>query len=316
MAKVLEGPGMGLMKKWGIAVPHHVVVSSVEELTKLSDAQTWLRDSKLVAKAHEALGSRLKLGLVKVDLDLAGATAAIREMLGRQVGSITVSQVIISEMIPHKDEYYAAVKSSREGAEILVANCGGIEVEANWDRVKKLKAEVGHTPAPDALEQLAKEAGFSKTMAPKVAAFLGRLFACFDNEDAQYLEVNPVVAREGDGELVALDAVTLLDADARFRHPDWTFPFAAEFGRTYSKNELDVMAVDAKIKGSVKFIEIPGGGTAMLPAAGGANGYYSDAGGGRGGTAADYVGESRAAPGSAGGVLTHKRCSPPRSEKH
>src|SRR5213594_3853070 len=153
MAKVLEGPGMGLMKKWGIAVPHHVVVSSVEELTKLSDAQTWLRHSKLVAKAHEALGSRLKLGLVKVDLDLAGATAAIREMLGRQVGSITVSQVIISEMIPHKDEYYAAVKSAREGAEILVANCGGIEVEANWDRVKKLKAEVGHTPAPDALEQ-------------------------------------------------------------------------------------------------------------------------------------------------------------------
>ena len=195
MAKVLEGPGMGLMKKWGITVPHHVVVSSVEELTKLSDAQTWLRHSKLVAKAHEALGSRLKLGLVKVDLDLAGATAAIREMLGRQVGSITVSQVIISEMIPHKDEYYAAVKSSREGAEILVANCGGIEVEANWDRVKKLKAEVGHTPAPDALEQLAKEAGFSKTMAPKVAAFLGRLFACFDNEDAQYLEVNPVEQR-------------------------------------------------------------------------------------------------------------------------
>src|SRR3989449_7084151 len=149
MAKVLEGPGMGLMKKWGIAVPHHVVVSSVEELTKLSDAQTWLRDSKLVAKTHEALGSRLKLGLVKVDLDLAGATAAIREMLGRQVGSITVSQVIISEMIPHKDEYYAAVKSSREGAEILVANCGGKGGVEDWDRVKKVKGEGGNTPPPD-----------------------------------------------------------------------------------------------------------------------------------------------------------------------
>ncbi|TLY42049.1 MAG: ATP citrate lyase [Nitrospirae bacterium] len=311
MAKVLEGPGMGLMKKWGIAVPHHVVVSSVEELTKLSDAQTWLRHSKLVAKAHEALGSRLKLGLVKVDLDLAGATAAIREMLGRQVGSITVSQVIISEMIPHKDEYYAAVKSSREGAEILVANCGGIEVEANWDRVKKLKAEVGHTPAPDALEQLAKEAGFSKTMAPKVAAFLGRLFACFDNEDAQYLEVNPVVAREGDGELIALDAVTLLDADARFRHPDWTFPFAAEFGRAYSKNELDVMAVDAKIKGSVKFIEIPGGDTAMLPAGGGASVYYSDAVVARGGKLANYAEYSGDPPDWAVEVLTEKVCSLP-----
>ena len=103
------------------------------------------------------------------------------------------------------------------------------------------------------------------------------MFTCFDNEDAQYLEVNPVVIRESDGELVALDAVTLLDGDAKFRHPDWNFQFAAEFGRAYSRDEMEVMAVDGKIKGSVKFIEIPGGDTAMLPAGGGASVYYSDA---------------------------------------
>src|SRR5881396_1505842 len=136
MAKVLEGPGMGLMKKWGIAVPNYVVVASVDGLTTLGDSNTWLKSSKLVVKAHEALGSRFKLGLVKVDLDVKGALAAAQEMLGRQVGSITVSQLIISEMIPHKDEYYAAVKSNRDGAEILAANCGGIEVEASWERVK------------------------------------------------------------------------------------------------------------------------------------------------------------------------------------
>ena len=69
MAKVLEGPGMGLMKKWGVNVPNYVVVTSVDELTKLGQANEWLKKSKLVAKAHEALGSRFKLGLVKVDLD-------------------------------------------------------------------------------------------------------------------------------------------------------------------------------------------------------------------------------------------------------
>ena len=66
MAKVLEGPGMGLMKKWGITVPNYVVVTSVDELTKLGQANEWLKKSKLVVKAHEALGSRFKLGLVKV----------------------------------------------------------------------------------------------------------------------------------------------------------------------------------------------------------------------------------------------------------
>jgi ATP-citrate lyase beta-subunit len=161
MAKVLEGPGMGLMKKWGINVPNYVVVASADELAKLGQANEWLKQSKLVVKAHEALGSRFKLGLVKVDLDLKAAEAAAREMIGRQVGSITVSQVIVSEMVPHKEEYYCAVKSTREGADVLIANCGGIEVESNWDRVKRLSLEVGQTPSPDQLEQVAKQAGFS-----------------------------------------------------------------------------------------------------------------------------------------------------------
>jgi len=311
MAKVLEGPGMGLMKKWGITVPHYVVVTSVDELTKLGHANEWLKKSKLVVKAHEALGSRFKLGLVKVGLDLKEAEAATKEMIGRQVGSITVSQVIVSEMIPHKEEYYCAVKSTREGTDILVANCGGIEVESNWDRVKRLVVEVGHQPSEEALERLAKDAGFTGSLLKKMADFAGKMFTCFDSEDAQYLEVNPVVLREHEHELIALDAVTLLDGDAKFRHPDWNFAFAAEFGRAYSKHEMEVMAVDSKIKGSVKFIEIPGGDTAMLPAGGGASVYYSDAVVARGGKLANYAEYSGDPPDWAVEVLTDKVCSLP-----
>ncbi|MBI5775898.1 MAG: ATP citrate lyase [Nitrospirae bacterium] len=311
MAKVLEGPGMGLMKKWGIAVPDYVVVTSADELAKLGEVNDWLKKSKLVAKVHEAMGSRFKLGLVKVGLDLKGAVAAAKEMLGRQVGSITVTQVIVSEMVPHKDEYYVAVKSTREGSEVLAANCGGIEVESNWDRVKKLQVDVGEKPSEAALEKLAKDAGFSGGLVKKVAEFAGKMFTCFDSEDAQYLEVNPVVARESDGDLIALDAVTLLDGDAKFRHPDWNFSFAAEFGRAYTKDELDVMGVDSKIKGSVKFIQIPGGNIAMLPAGGGASVYYSDAVVARGGQLANYAEYSGDPPDWAVEVLTEKVASLP-----
>ncbi|HEX6826210.1 MAG TPA: ATP citrate lyase citrate-binding domain-containing protein, partial [Nitrospiraceae bacterium] len=311
MAKVLEGPGMGLMKKWGITVPHYVVVTSVDELEKLGHANEWLKKSKLVVKAHEALGSRFKLGLVKVGLDLKEAEAATKEMIGRQVGSITVSQVIVSEMIPHKEEYYCAVKSTREGTDIMVANCGGIEVESNWERVKRLSVEIGEQPSEAALEKLAKDAGFTGSLLKKMADFAGKMFTCFDSEDAQYLEVNPVVLREHEHELIALDAVTLLDGDAKFRHPDWNFAFAAEFGRAYSKHEMEVMAVDSKIKGSVKFIEIPGGDTAMLPAGGGASVYYSDAVVARGGKLANYAEYSGDPPDWAVEVLTDKVCSLP-----
>lgn len=310
MAKVLEGPGMGLLRKWGVQTPNYAVVNSTDEFEQLAQANDWLKKSKLVVKAHEALGSRFKLGLVKVGLDLAGAKAAVKEILGRTVDTLTIQQVIISEAVDHKEEYYAAVKSTRDGADIMVANCGGVEVESNWDRVKRVSVEVGESPKDSDLQALAKEAGFSGAVAGKMAEFAKKLFLCFDNEDAQYLEINPVVQNDA-GELMALDAVTLLDGDAKFRHPDWTFPFAAEFGRAYTKNEEEVMAVDAKVKGSVKLIEIPGGDTAMLPAGGGASVYYSDAVVARGGKLANYAEYSGDPPDWAVEVLTDKVCSLP-----
>lgn len=310
MAKVLEGPGMGLLKKWGLQTPNYAVVGSSEELEQLAQANDWLNSSPLVVKAHEALGSRFKLGLVKVGLDLNGAKAAAKEMLGRTVGTLTIREVIVSEAVDHSEEYYVAVKSTRDGADVMVANCGGIEVESNWDRVKRCSVVVGDAPSDAALEALAKDAGFSGELITKMADFARKLFLCFENEDAQYLEINPVVCNAA-SDLVALDAVTLLDGDAKFRHPDWTFPFAAEFGRAYTRNEEEVMAVDSKVKGSVKLIEIPGGDTAMLPAGGGASVYYSDAVVARGGKLANYAEYSGDPPDWAVEVLTDKVCSLP-----
>ena len=310
MAKVLEGPGMGSLRKWGISTPNYVVVSSNEEFEELSKVNDWLQKSKLVVKAHEALGSRFKLGLVKVGLDLAAAKSAVKEMLGKQLESVTIREVIVSEAIDHKEEYYASVKSTREGVDVMVTTYGGVEVEANWEKVKKLAVEIGGSPTDAQLATLSKDAGFSGDTATKMAEFLKKLYTCFDNEDAQYLEINPVV-QNSSGELVALDAVTLLDGDAKFRHKDWTFPFAAEFGRAYTKNEEEVMAVDAKVKGSVKLIEIPGGNIAMLPAGGGASVYYSDAVVARGGKLANYAEYSGDPPDWAVEVLTEKVCSLP-----
>ncbi len=312
MAKVLEGPGMGLLKKWGMSVPGYVVVTSAEQFEQATIAHPWLKDFRLVVKAHEAVGSRMKLGLVKVDLDLAAAQRAVKEMLGKTLGGgMTISQVIVSEMIPHKEEYYISVKSTREGAELLLASVGGIEIESNWDKVKKLSILIGEVPSKNDLLDLAKRAGFDKDQVPGIAEFAAKLHQCFENEDAQYLEINPLVLRSPGREWVALDAVTLLDADARFRHPDWDFSFAAEFGRPYSENERAVMEVDSKIKGSVKFIEIPGGDTALLPAGGGASVFYTDAVVALGGKPANYAEYSGDPPDWAVEALTERVCSLP-----
>jgi hypothetical protein len=74
-------------EKWGIAVPN-VVVTSVDELSKLGEANEWMKKSKLVAKAHEAMVPAQ-----------AGLTGRLIERRGggegdarRQVGSITVTR--------------------------------------------------------------------------------------------------------------------------------------------------------------------------------------------------------------------------------
>jgi len=223
---------------------------------------------------------------------------------------VTIRQMIVSEAIDHTDEYYAAAQSTRDGVEVMVTTYGGVEVESNWDKVKRILVDIGESPTDQDLSKLAKDAGFTGDTANKMAEFLKKLYICFDNEDAQYLEINPVVPNQN-GDLVALDAVTLLDGDAKFRHKDWNFPFAAEFGRAYTKNEEEVMAVDAKVKGSVKLIEIPGGNIAMLPAGGGASVYYSDAVVARGGKLANYAEYSGDPPDWAVEVLTEKICSLP-----
>jgi ATP-citrate lyase beta-subunit len=314
VAKVLEGPGMGLLKKWDMNVPNYVVVNSAEQFDTLSKSNDWLSKGRLVVKAHEAIGSRMKQGLVRVGLDLKGAKDAVKDMLGKDVGGMTVGEVIVSEMIDHKEEYYIAAKATRQGSELLLASIGGIEIESNWDQVKSLALEVGVEPSAKQLTDLAKSAGFSKDRVQSVAEFAAKLFKCFDQEDAQYLEINPLV-RNADGEWVALDAVTLLDADAKFRHPDWKFPFAAEFGRAYSDSERAVMDVDSKIKGSVKFIEIPGGDTALLPAGGGASVFYTDAVVALGGKPANYAEYSGDPPDWAVEALTERVCSLPKIKR-
>ena len=311
MAKVLEGPAMELFNKWGIRTPRHVVISDIHQIDGLVQSNQWMRECKLVVKAHEAIGSRMKLGLVKVELDIDQAVAAAKEIMGRTIQGLTISQVVIAEMIPHQEEYYLAVKSTREGAEALMAKFGGIEVEENWEKVTKTFVEVGETPTDEQLEECAKAAGFTGEMVEKIRKFAFRLFECYDNEDGQYMEINPLTINPADGKLVALDAVVLLDADARFRHPDWSFSFAPEFGRAYTDDEKQIMEIDSRVKGSVKFIEIPGGQVAMLPAGGGASVFYSDAVVALGGALANYAEYSGDPPAWAVEALTDKVCSLP-----
>ncbi|MEE9905096.1 MAG: acetate--CoA ligase family protein [Chlorobium sp.] len=311
MAKILEGPAMKLFNKWGIPVPNYVVIMDPNRLEQLGEANKWLRESKLVVKAHEAIGGRFKLGLVKLGLNLEEAVAASREMIGREIGTAVIRQVIVAEMLEHDEEYYVCINGNRDGAEILLSNKGGVDIEDNWDSVRRLFIPIDENPSIERLTEFANEAGFSGEIAERVGKIVSRLVLCFDNEDAQSIEINPLVIRKSDMRFAALDAVMNLDYDARFRHADWDFKPVSEIGRPFTEAEQQIMEIDGRIKGSVKFVEVPGGEIALLTAGGGASVFYSDAVVARGGTIANYAEYSGDPPDWAVEALTETICSLP-----
>ncbi|MGC8775297.1 MAG: ATP citrate lyase citrate-binding domain-containing protein [Chlorobaculum sp.] len=289
MAKILEGPAMKLFNKWGIPVPNYVVIMDPERLAQLGEANKWLRESKLVVKAHEAIGGRFKLGLVKIGLNLDEAIQASKEMLGAKVGTAEVRQVIVAEMLDHDAEFYVSIIGNKDGAELLISKYGGVDIEDNWDSVRRIQIPLDENPTIEQLTVLAKEAGFEGEIAERVGKICSRLVLCFDNEDAQSIEINPLVIRKSDMRFAALDAVMNVDWDARFRHADWDFKPVSEIGRPFTEAEQQIMDIDSRIKGSVKFVEVPGGEIALLTAGGGASVFYADAVVARGGTIANYA---------------------------
>ena len=47
-----------------------------------------------------------------------------------------ITTFIIEPFVPHDQEYYLSIVSERLGCTVSFSECGGIEIEENWDKVK------------------------------------------------------------------------------------------------------------------------------------------------------------------------------------
>lgn len=53
--------------------------------------------------------------------------------MGPATGPITT--FIVEPFMPHKEEYYLSITSARLGADVIFSECGGVDIEENWDKV-------------------------------------------------------------------------------------------------------------------------------------------------------------------------------------
>lgn len=258
-----------------------VLVGPETNLDTLGKDHPWLATIKLVVKPDQLFGKRGKNKLLLLNTDLEGATAWIRERMGKTLtvegasGKTTgvLTHFLVEPFVPHDAEYYLAFTTSREADTIHFSPHGGVDIESVWDTVVSIDVPVLADPSTvDARTQLPP--------VPErdlLAEFIRVLYRIFVDYHFTYLEFNPIAF--AGGLPVPLDTVAKLDDTAAFQCADKWGPitFPRPFGRAMTEEEAYVESLDAKTGASLKLTLLnPDGRVWLLVAGGGASVIYTD----------------------------------------
>ncbi|XP_026381865.1 ATP-citrate synthase alpha chain protein 2 isoform X1 [Papaver somniferum] len=254
-------------------------VTESTDFNELANKEPWLSSSKLVLKPDMLFGKRGKSGLVALNLDLAQVASFVKERLGKEVemggckGPITT--FIVEPFIPHDEEFYLNIVSERLGCSISFSECGGIDIEENWDKVKTVFIPTGTTFSADLCAPLV--ATLPLEIKEKIEDFIKVVYSIFLDLDFTFLEMNPFALV--DGKPYPLDMRGELDDTATFKNfKKWgNLEFPMPFGRVMSPTESFIHGLDEKTSASLKFTVLnPKGRIWTMVAGGGASVIYAD----------------------------------------
>ncbi|XP_010248530.1 PREDICTED: ATP-citrate synthase alpha chain protein 1-like [Nelumbo nucifera] len=254
-------------------------ITESTDFNELAEREPWLLSGKLVVKPDMLFGKRGKSGLVALNLNLAEVITFAKERLGKEVemggckGPITT--FIVEPFIPHNEEFYLNIVSERLGCSISFSDCGGIEIEKNWDKVKIVFIPTGVPLTSETCAPLF--ATLPLEIKNKVGEFVKVIFSLFSDLDFTFLEMNPFTLV--DGKPYPLDMRGELDDTAAFKNfKKWgNIEFPMPFGRVMSPTESFIHGLDEKTSASLKFTVLnPKGRIWTMVAGGGASVIYAD----------------------------------------
>lgn len=254
-------------------------VTESTDFNEIVDKEPWLSSTKLVVKPDMLFGKRGKSGLVALNLDLAGVAGFVKERLGKEVemggckGPITT--FIVEPFVPHDDEFYLNIVSDRLGCSISFSECGGIDIEENWDKVKTIFVPTGVSFTSELCAPLV--ATLPLEIKSVIEDFIKVVYALFLDLDFSFLEMNPFTLV--DGKPYPLDMRGELDDTAAFKNfKKWgDIEFPLPFGRVMSATESFIHGLDEKTSASLKFTVLnPKGRIWTMVAGGGASVIYAD----------------------------------------
>lgn len=225
---------------------------SGKKIQSLEDFEMCDPDKTYVIKPDQLFWKRWKLGLVGVKYTLEQAKKWYLDKYNKNIQiqkkKWVLDTFLIEEYIPHKEEYYLAIKQEREYDEIFFSNVWWIDVEENWDKVQSIKIWI--------LEDVCLETIWNTFWVSdeSILWVILQLFLFYRQNDFVYLEVNPFCFDERTWYLVLLDMVAKLDDTAFYLHTDtWKdVEFPNTFGFVENIREKYIKELDQKTWASLK----------------------------------------------------------------
>jgi len=250
-----------------------------KSIEAVSEEKPWLKSDKLTVKSDQLFGKRGKHGLILVGATYNDAKKWIEEKMnttvtvGKAKGKLT--HFLIQSFMEVDKEYYLAFTGHRDGDSIHFSTGGGVDIEANWDKVITINVPIAAKIEDVDLASIlnAVPDADKNTLRDLITA----LFRLYRELHFGFLEFNPFAFK--DGEFLPVDTVARLDDTAHFLcSDDWgDVEFPAPFGRELTNEEQYITELDEKSGSSLKLTILnPQGRVWTMVAGGGASVIYAD----------------------------------------
>ncbi|MGM0505577.1 MAG: ADP-forming succinate--CoA ligase subunit beta [Bacteroidota bacterium] len=301
--KIHEYQAKEILKSYGVAVPAGIPATSTEEAVKAAEGMKKEGATLFVVKAQIHAGGRGKGRTKKSDAKgviLCKTIEDVREAADSLLGDTLVTiqtgeagqeikTIYVTDGVEIEQEYYLGILLDRARSQnvIMVSTEGGVEIEQvaeeTPEKIVKEWVEPGMPLQPNQARRLAFALGLKGDAFKKGVKFIHALYRCYDETDANMVEINPLVTTP-DGDVFALDAKFTFDDNALYRQKEFADlrDLAEEDATEVEASEFDLNYI--KLDGNVGCM-VNGAGLAMatmdiIKLSGGDPANFLDVGGG------------------------------------
>lgn len=203
-----------------------------------------------MVKAQVFQGHRGQRGGVQAARDLAEVDAVAGRLAVQQFDGEDVRCVYVEERLEKERELYVAalVDRDRGCVRMLASADGGTDIESvPAERVVSVEIDplIGFRAYQTSF--LALKLGLRDAAALAFRELVGRLYTALLAEDAELIEINPLLLTR-EGLLVAADAKVILDDDAMARHAGRTQPAEWQADGDFMRRMRDLGAIGVDMR--------------------------------------------------------------------